>query len=60
VLEERFPWTFDAVSLSLAKSKAATNPSAPSFYKALEEARTQGIVHFSLFGPVVLKKAVPR
>ncbi|KAI0267591.1 hypothetical protein BGY98DRAFT_1023141, partial [Russula aff. rugulosa BPL654] len=56
-LKERSPWTFDAVSLSLAISEVAITP-APSFYMVLEEAWAQGIARFSLFSPVVLKKPV--
>jgi hypothetical protein len=55
-LKERSPWTFDAILAVAGKIKSGNNPPAPSFYKALEE--SQGIARSSLFGPVVLKKAV--
>jgi len=55
-LKEHTPWTFDAILAVAGKIKSGNKPPAPSFYKALEEA--QGIARFSLFGPVVLKKAV--
>jgi hypothetical protein len=52
-LKERSPWTIDAILAG--KSKAAITPELRRSTR-LEDA--QGIAHFSLFGSVVLKKAV--
>jgi hypothetical protein len=55
-LQERSPWTFDAILAIAAKIRSGNGPLTSTFYKCLEEA--QGIARSSLFGPVVRKEAV--
>jgi len=55
-LQERSPWTFDAILAVAGKIRSGNGPLSPTFYKCLEEA--QGIARSSLFGPVVRKEAV--
>ncbi|RXW21295.1 hypothetical protein EST38_g4553 [Candolleomyces aberdarensis] len=55
-LQERSPWTFDAILAIAAKIRSGNGPLTGTFYKCLEEA--QGIARSSLFGPVVRKEAV--
>ncbi|TFY68274.1 hypothetical protein EVJ58_g1119 [Rhodofomes roseus] len=55
-LQERTPWTFDAMLAIASKIRSGTGPLSSTFYKCLEEA--QGIARSTLFGPVVRKEAV--